>query len=758
MYLIKRIIASFIILILIIIIWVPGFTSIHRISDYDPFNPLRYTSIIISDDNPYFGIIGSSYACRYRNDSSDIFYPLLVAKNNHCTQKQNRFLQGYHKNPITLLFGSVENVTGECISFSADPATLSLDIAAQVYQTSSSVLILPVGSAQDYKLSLIACPLASYLDIPVLLYQNNSAGIQSVLNKLQVSTIYVVGNINEPWSVPNQIHLRTIEEIHHNQLIVLKQRFQKINYLTLTNPVDVQPRIVENTEKIYINKYLSHLGVTGLGKSITISGTDTVEFNISIPDGVNSVQVQARLLDDRSLFRHLSLIDPVISLKIRDPLNNVASYALSPAVDRYSVNAESLTCDRPGEYSVYLHVYHGLRGGFFSIRGFSHVDALLNISITIQRMSSTHYPLIPKLSLLAPYLTSTHGGIIIANESFALTSEGYDKYACNTSTGPWYDESLHSFNNHKVNQTIQHLTDVLTLMEQHQILSSYLDGPAWMAILGDTNMIPMYYYGPSQRNIPEKGLPSDNPYSLNHMLSTGRVIAPSVSDTSLLICRTLFYQEICGEPIQGDEWFSSFHFVFGEGFGETGGFFHQIPYASEITEYGFDPTVYGNLRNSRQAAERLAIYSQATYIEYLGHGDWFWFTPSLYGVDMYHQAIDVATMSGWLFDRPNVFLSSACLMGRVDGVAADMNIGLSILSAGANAFIGATRETGQEAGLELLENGLIVDNLSMGEALRLEKRNDKQAPTYLVRTLYGDPAFNPYEPNNGFSNQGRPVN
>jgi len=52
---------------------------------------------------------------------------------------------------------------------------------------------------------------------------------------------------------------------------------------------------------------------------------------------------------------------------------------------------------------------------------------------------------------------------------------------------------------------------------------------------------------------------------------------------------------------------------------------------------------------------------------------------------------------------------------------------------------------------------LIVDDWSLGEALRGEKRIDQELPTYYVRTLYGDPAFNPYEPNNGFSNQGRPI-
>jgi hypothetical protein len=288
------------------------------------------------------------------------------------------------------------------------------------------------------------------------------------------------------------------------------------------------------------------------------------------------------------------------------------------------------------------------------------------------------------------------------------------------------------------------------------MLDSFLDGPAWLAILGGTNMIPMYYY-PYSQVIPEKGLPSDNPYSLDCNLSVGRVIGWNVQDVSLLISRTLFYQDICGEPTRPRDWHNCFSFIFGEGFGETGGIFHQIPYAIETLKYGFKPRIFGDLRNSRQMAMLFKTYTGSNYIELISHADWFWFTPSLYGLDFYSKAIDVANAKNWIFTKPSIFLTSACLMGRIDGIPPTMNIGLSMIHAGCNCFIGATRETGSEAGLSIFENHMIIDNFSVGEALRGEKRVDKELPNYYVRTLYGDPAFNPYEPNNGFSNQGRPI-
>jgi hypothetical protein len=120
---------------------------------------------------------------------------------------------------------------------------------------------------------------------------------------------------------------------------------------------------------------------------------------------------------------------------------------------------------------------------------------------------------------MAPYLTAAHGGLIIANASWELTDSSYVSAAHGSGTGPWYNESLHPFTNTKVNATVQQLKRTLESLNAHGLLSGYLNGPAWLSILADTTMIPMYYYGPSQEDIPDRGLPSDNPYSLNQNLS-----------------------------------------------------------------------------------------------------------------------------------------------------------------------------------------------------------------------------------------------
>ena len=627
-----------------------------------------------------------------------------------------------------------------------------------MFTTASAVLIIPYDTEDAYLLSLLAAPLASYLNIPILIYDHNDAALQTVCTQLQTTHAYLIGDIALNLTNITLIPLIDEEAITNTILTVIKEQFGVINYLTMTNPSDVIPPAVINTTKIQITDHVLNKKIIILNKELDIIGNDTREYGISVPEGINRVHISGEILQkERPLFDRFSPIVPLIFMTLTDTQGHIVAYANSMGYDIGNTYLETLTCNASGSYTLQVRVFNGIKGGFFIQRGISWFDADINITATITTLGNPHLPLIPNLSIIAPYLTAAHGGLIIANTTWELTDASYASVAQGSGTGPWYNESLHPFTNKKVNTTVQQLKRTLETIDTYDLLTGYLNGPAWLAILADTNMIPMYYFGPSQEDIPDRGLPSDNPYSLNENLSVGRLIGWDIQDVSVLIARTFFYKTLCGQPENPDDWHHRFSFVFGEGFGETGGIFHQIPYAKEIRNYGFTSKVYGDFRNSRQIADLLHVYTGSNYIEYLGHGDWFWFPASLYGFDMYSKAVDVAHAKNWVYDKPSIFLTSACLMGRTDGLPPQMNIGLAMLHAGCNGFVGATRETGQESGLTILENHLIVDNWSLGEALRGEKRVDAEPPTFYVRVLYGDPAFNPYEPQHGFSNQGRPV-
>jgi len=733
-----------------------GSLSYAQCGSYDS-DLLKVDLVVIPDTDPFFGMLGSYAACLYPENNS-ILKPLLVQQDNTLTESQKSFISKYLQNNDTILsFGEPFTSEFQTIQHLGDIISVTKEYNTHLFPTASSLLLLPYGGVSNYSLCLQAILIAQYLHIPFLFYKNNTEDIQQQINHWNTQVLYIVGTIqSSEFQIDTTIELPTSEAIQRLTLSLIKTRFGSLNYITMTNPMDALSPLYNTTNAQSILQHVKARSIYLGGFQTLLSGSHQSIQTVQIPQGIQYLEVYANSTNVTGIMNDIFQVDPILKLTITDPQGKTIWYASSPAYAIGKTYGHSLIINQSGDYQLEISVHQGFQGGYFSYRGISIVDAEINITIIQHQLDTPHLPLIPKLSILSSYLTSAHGGLLVSNISFALTDIEYESAADQSSTGPWYETSLHPYNNKKVNNTVSCLNETLTLLSEQDVLDTYLNGPAWLALLGDTNMIPMYYYPSQQTSIPDAGLPSDNPYSLNHTLSVGRILGYSVADTSTLLCRTLFYKEILGEPEQEKSWHNGFHFVFGEGFGETGGIFHQIPYSKEITEYGFFTTVYGDLRNSRLAAERLKTYTSANYVEYLGHGDWFWFTPSLYGMNLYGHAIDVAHVNTWVFSKPSVFLTSACLMGRVDGIPPWMNIGLTFMHRGCNAFIGSTRETGQESGLSVLENHLILDDYSMGEALRGEKQIDKQPPTYYVRTLYGDPAFNPYDPIHGFSTQGKP--
>jgi hypothetical protein len=740
----------------------------NSVSDLQPVH-LQGTSlrcfsanaVVIPDSDPFFGVLGTIASCWYDKESNvSGLLPLLIQQNGTLTNAQQRFLMSYFTIPDSsiLVLGHHLDTTYPTQEIIGAPPVVSLNLASQLFTSASTILILPYETNDAYRLSLLAAPLASYLNIPILFYDSNEAAIQTICTQLQTTHAYLVGNVTLHLTNVTVIPLVTAEDITDTILTVINDEFGAINYLAMTNPADVISPNITNTTHLTLSDHIENKKIIILSKKIDLSGNDTRTYSIPVPDGINRIQISGELFQKQvRLFERRSSIVPLLFMTLTDAHGHVVAYTNSMSYDIGKTYLETLTCNASGTYTLKVTAYYGIKGGYFLERGLSLVNADIMINTTISTLATPHLPAIPKLSMIASYLAAAHGGIVLANSSWELTDSSYAVVAQGSGAGPWYNESLHSFTNKKVNTTVQELNNTLQLLGDHDLLSGYRAGPAWLAILADTTMIPMYYYAPSDEDIPDRGLPSDNLYSLNQTLSTGRLIGWNAQDVSTLVARTFFYETICGKPSNLTDWHSRFNFVFGQGFGETGGVFHQIPYAKEIRAYGFSSKVYGDLRDSRQMTSLLHVYTGANYIEYLGHGDWFWIPASWYGFDVYSKAVDVAHAKDWVYDRPNIFLTSACLLGRVDGLPPQENIGLAMLHAGCNGFVGATRETGSESGLTVLENHLIVDDWSIGAALRGEKQVDQEQPTFYVRTLYGDPAFNPFEPQHGFSSQGRPM-
>jgi hypothetical protein len=404
--------------------------------------------------------------------------------------------------------------------------------------------------------------------------------------------------------------------------------------------------------------------------------------------------------------------------------------------------------------------------------GVSNIEASYEISVTTSTLSKPHLPIYPKLSSLAPYVTAAHGGIVLADTNFELTSDGYELEAAGYGTGAWYETSLHGAVNERVEYVVEKLNETIESLNDFNLYESYMNGPAWLAILAGSNMIPQYYEAKDASWIEDvvygTGWATDNKYSLELQLSNTRIIGRSIGDVSTLVARTLFYepyvnghsQLIKQEYGNSEEWGNNFHFLAGEMGGRTGWFFWQRSFAPEVESHGFQTEeYYQDYENDRQTMIRLGAYERANYFDLMMHGNWYWYVPELNGMDSYSTAVKVSDIikapADWELG-PSTYVTGSCILGRIDGITPRQSMTFAFMHAGVNAFFSASRSTGSEAKAGTIEQSLLYDDISVGEALRLDKHTNQEPAAFYVRNLFADPAFNPYEPENGFSNQGRP--
>jgi len=235
-------------LCLIVLIIIPSTINAENVEEYNPiFQELLDVSssrkqiedvIIVPDTNPFFGLIGSYIACWYDEETNmSGLIPLLIHHNQKLTYTQENFLKNYlDTNEDLLVLGETLDCNYETTEILGSPPTVAINAALHVFSQASSLVILPYDEENAYEISLIACPLASYLNIPVLIYDNNQMELEQVCDILNVTSAYIVGDIE--LSLPNitTIFLETKEDIQNAVINIIKIRFESINYITLTNP------------------------------------------------------------------------------------------------------------------------------------------------------------------------------------------------------------------------------------------------------------------------------------------------------------------------------------------------------------------------------------------------------------------------------------------------------------------------------------------------------------------------------------------
>jgi hypothetical protein len=220
-------------------------------------------------------------------------------------------------------------------------------------------------------------------------------------------------------------------------------------------------------------------------------------------------------------------------------------------------------------------------------------------------------------------------------------------------------------------------------------------------------------------------------------------------------------------------------------------------FTTSIALFG-DPTTGHTLDDSRRQRAG-TYYESSNFIQMCAHGFYYWYVPPAWegsAVKIPRPTPFPPISGGGAFDvahtklmsfGPSVMWADSCVTGRIDGLPPENCLSQAFLHAGMNCYIGATRESwgniapspdsssGEALGSWLSMNffghltGHFYDkggsmqsftpsDTTVGAALVLAKNayvqkfgidsGAAQSDTLEEFIIHGDPAFNPYEPDN----------
>jgi hypothetical protein len=434
-----------------------------------------------------------------------------------------------------------------------------------------------------------------------------------------------------------------------------------------------------------------------------------------------------------------------------------------------------------------------------------------DLDIEVENIHTPIYPLMEDISSLAPYITAYHMGVVMSSPSYALQHAGYT--GCVDCGEPTVDkEAIEDANNQsiKVHQDLVKLLGRLAGYSRCEVLgntalinelaTNYYNDPVYIGIVADTNMIPHYYY-PGGNGAEGWGEPGDTFYADINVdytsgfldldegkidpnypdleLPIGRFTGYDTQDVSALIARTVFYYDVLDSYRGYDQgevrttWKDNAYAFLGSQIPVEmmyGALFDQI--AESMNEGGFTVKETDQARSHRENSDKYQTGSN--YIIGGVHGFYYWYVPASRTKYGGGSAYDVAHTREMNFGPSTMFLVS-CVTGRIDGLNPENCLALAYMHGGVNAYLGATRST--YGGIEQADFDMrleptgavmmsklfteeVMSDDDVGIALRDAKNlylpmdassTEDHIPMIIYGhyIIHGDPAFNPYEPNNG---------
>jgi hypothetical protein len=815
--------------------------------------------VIVDKGNPFYPLIATPVALYYhRHMQERDVAPLLVQDFMQPSEAVQRFITMYGLDETHL-------VAGEAL------ADVSTRLAKATWKSSDGALLIKADE-EGYQLGLAAAPLAAYLNIPIFV-ADDIADIRPALRDLNVLETFVCGDI-AGFGITERF--ANLEEIRSLTLDVLGDNFG--DYITMTNPLDTTiPQVLDSVDYHFEGSLNS--GSTLHGLHLLLNGFNyTASHGFVVPEDYTYARIKVTLVNEDS--DDVEQWGDRLFLHLVDSLDSTFEYT-STAAGIPVVSGKHITEDRL-EYETVVYrqpgTYHAEVVGTWIIQKTGNYS----LDVTVEKLDTSCYPLMPNLSSLAPYLTAYRRGIVWPDADFGfaatpnVTVNGQD---CPGIASPVKNSLLATAANTHVMGIHQELNELLSILSgipannTQALREYYFTHPVHIALLGDTTMIPHYYYAnPDSDYVSGIGAAGDyiygdidpNPadmendtYSFYPVMenAVGRVTGYDAEDCSALIARTVGYEQLL---VALDDWKETATVQTG-----TGIEFQKIPVVTDFMNrvksvMGFGPvrdeptkfwtgeSRFINMRlvNStatggfnvlpayRLAAQRVGLLGDligkagqyqldSNYIFAFNHGTYYLFEGGdMLEFDPFGLGLKTGLSGKGSFDvrhvvnmdyGPSMVFIESCLVGRTEGLSPYNTLSQAFIHAGVNTFIASTRYTADpgylepglffegfgikgyvNASLNYLRNGqfpdlhfgaliaedyildLINNDTTTGLALRNaknyylpkdanstflwtpplgdngtgERALDKKYVAIHEFVLYGDPAFNPYEPVN----------
>ncbi len=520
------------------------------------------TAITVSDSNPFYTLIATPLALHYTSDRQQHVIPLYVKNPN---KPSSAVLRAEQQTGLYADF---------IISDIYTPKEISLYIAATFWEQSPAALIIK-DTSEGYNLGMVATPLASYLNMPVIVTDCIDTDVICVLTRLEVEHLFICGSF---CFIPPSYTITLFTSVSHittTTIEVIRDRFDEtIGYLTLANPSDVFEPIVLD-ERMYTFSGTVASGITLPSQAVGALIKDThAVHEFTIPVGYKYTQLIVDLTNRDS--NYVESLSDRMFLMITSPDGERYIYASTAGgiperdengnIIKDHVQFQITIYDKPGVYK--LQVF----GQWFASKTGSY-DAI----VRVQKINTPRVPLMQGLSSLAPYLTAYHKGLIFAKPDFAFAADDmvlYNGTTCRGVTQPGTNPNLlvpsnqHTLTIHnQLNNLLAEIAEIPACNLQ-ALRNHYAEHPIYIAIAADPTMVPMYfYYNPDGRpDTPSGhtmgfGVPSDfiygdidvdptdpenNTYTYWPFMenAVGRVTGWDVQDMSALLARTFFYNSI----------------------------------------------------------------------------------------------------------------------------------------------------------------------------------------------------------------------